>query len=71
MTLIQELQTYPPFFIALSCLLGLLVGSFLNVVIYRLPKMMERDWKSQCTELSGGEPVLEAPYNLYTPGSAW
>lgn len=42
-------------------ILGLLVGSFLNVVVYRLPKMMERDWHSQCAELRGEEaPVAEA-----------
>jgi leader peptidase (prepilin peptidase)/N-methyltransferase len=70
MTLIQDLQTFPPLFVTLSCLIGLLVGSFLNVVIHRLPKMMEREWKAQCAELSGSEPVLEAPYNLLSPGSA-
>ena len=37
----------------LSGFLGLLVGSFLNVVIYRLPKMMERQWQAECAELSG------------------
>ena len=39
--------------IALAGLLGLLVGSFLNVVIYRMPKMMEQQWASECSELSG------------------
>ena len=34
-------------------LLGLLVGSFLNVVIHRLPLMMERDWQCQCADLRG------------------
>jgi leader peptidase (prepilin peptidase)/N-methyltransferase len=48
MTFLQDLQTYPPLFIALSGIVGLLVGSFLNVVIHRLPKMMERDWRAQC-----------------------
>ena len=38
---------------AIGGLLGLLVGSFLNVVIHRLPKMMERDWRADCAELSG------------------
>jgi leader peptidase (prepilin peptidase)/N-methyltransferase len=70
MTLIQDLQTFPPLFVALSCLVGFVVGSFLNVVIHRLPKMMEREWKAQCAELTGGEPVPEASYNLFTPGSA-
>jgi leader peptidase (prepilin peptidase)/N-methyltransferase len=70
MTLIQELQSFPPLFIALSCIIGLLVGSFLNVVIHRLPIMMEREWKAQCAELTGIEQVSEAHYNLFTPGSA-
>lgn len=38
---------------ALAGFLGLLVGSFLNVVIYRLPKMMEQQWAAECAELSG------------------
>ena len=37
-------------------LLGLCVGSFLNVVIHRLPKMMEQDWQAQCAELRGESP---------------
>ncbi|MBC7610717.1 MAG: prepilin peptidase [Polaromonas sp.] len=38
---------------ALAGVFGLLIGSFLNVVIYRLPKMMERQWAAECAELSG------------------
>ena len=45
------LQLNPPFFILLCTLLGLLIGSFINVVAFRLPVMMERDWRSQCREL--------------------
>jgi leader peptidase (prepilin peptidase)/N-methyltransferase len=70
MTFLQDLQAYPPLFIALSGIIGLLVGSFLNVVIHRLPKMMERDWRAQCAELSGTETKAEAPYNLLVPRSA-
>jgi leader peptidase (prepilin peptidase)/N-methyltransferase len=53
-------------------LLGLLVGSFLNVVIHRLPRMLERDWRRQCADLQGTAPAPadEAPYNLVRPGSA-
>jgi leader peptidase (prepilin peptidase)/N-methyltransferase len=49
---------------------GLCVGSFLNVVIHRLPKMMEREWRAQCAELAGQAPPKEAPYNLVAPRSA-
>ncbi|MGB4116987.1 MAG: A24 family peptidase [Polaromonas sp.] len=45
--------------VALAGFLGLLVGSFLNVVIYRLPKMMEQQWAAECAELTGQ--AAEAP----------
>lgn len=52
-------------------LAGLCIGSFLNVVIHRLPKMMERDWREQCAELAGTPaPAAAAPYNLVVPRSA-
>lgn len=50
--------------------LGLLMGSFLNVVIYRLPKMMERQWAAECAGNSGLEPADAAPFNLMVPRSA-
>lgn len=46
----QIFNSYPLWFIVLIGLLGLLVGSFLNVVILRLPAMMEAEWKAQCQE---------------------
>jgi leader peptidase (prepilin peptidase) / N-methyltransferase len=49
--------------------LGLLVGSFLNVVIYRLPKMMERRWAVECAELQGTAPPAAEPFNLMRPAS--
>jgi leader peptidase (prepilin peptidase) / N-methyltransferase len=49
---------------------GLCVGSFLNVVIHRLPRMMEREWQAQCAELAGQAAAGQEPYNLVVPGSA-
>jgi leader peptidase (prepilin peptidase)/N-methyltransferase len=52
---------------------GLCIGSFLNVVIHRLPKMLEREWRAECAELAG-QPLQEPPeasqYNLVSPRSA-
>ena len=60
----------PPALVALAAIFGLLVGSFLNVVIHRLPKMMEADWHAQAAELRG-ESLAEPPrYNLMVPRSA-
>jgi len=53
-----------------AAVLGLLVGSFLNVVIHRLPRMMERGWAEQCAELAGREPDAVPAYNLVVPRSA-
>lgn len=54
---------------ALVGVLGLLVGSFLNVVIFRLPQMLERQWAAECAELAG-KPAEEAPeFNLMRPRS--
>jgi leader peptidase (prepilin peptidase)/N-methyltransferase len=49
---------------------GLCIGSFLNVVIHRLPKMMERAWRLDCAELAGQPPPEQGPYNLFVPRSA-
>lgn len=56
---------------AVALVIGLLVGSFLNVVIHRLPRMMERAWRDECAELSGTPPAAAEParYNLFTPAS--
>ena len=50
MSAIELLATSPALFIGTCLVLGLLVGSFLNVVIYRLPLMLERQWREQCAE---------------------
>jgi leader peptidase (prepilin peptidase) / N-methyltransferase len=54
---------------ALVGVLGLLVGSFLNVVIYRLPRMLERQWAAECAELAGQEPPEAEPFDLVRPRS--
>jgi leader peptidase (prepilin peptidase)/N-methyltransferase len=48
---------------------GLVVGSFLNVVIHRLPVMMEREWRAQCAELEGRPAPAAERYDLLTPRS--
>ena len=55
---------------AVAAVVGLLVGSFLNVVIHRLPKMLERGWQDQCAELRGETPEPRPRYNLVVPRSA-
>jgi leader peptidase (prepilin peptidase)/N-methyltransferase len=57
-------------FVCLAIALGLVVGSFLNVVIHRLPKMLEREWSEQCAEFSGKEIAPQPRYNLAVPRSA-
>ena len=67
-----------------AAFLGLLIGSFINVVILRLPRMLEQEWAKECAEFNGPKPDLEsaataantpfnstplAPYNLVTPRS--
>ncbi|MWV16432.1 prepilin peptidase [Pseudomonas sp. L-22-4S-12] len=71
MQLINFLAGNLPAFVFCALLLGLLIGSFLNVVVYRLPKMMQRDWRLQARE------VLELPeepagetFNLILPHSS-
>ncbi len=68
--MIELLQNSSLFFISATTILGLLVGSFLNVVIYRLPVMMEREWQIQCNELNGIENNNKAVFTLSQPRSA-
>jgi len=72
MTALESLAQ-PGVFPALGLIVGLLVGSFLNVVIHRLPKMMERVWREQCAELDAAPAQSVAqpePYNLFVPRSS-
>lgn len=59
----------PAVFAFAAGLLGLIVGSFLNVVIHRLPIMMERDWAVQCADLRGETPPVFEPLSLARPRS--
>ncbi|RMF16030.1 MAG: prepilin peptidase [Gammaproteobacteria bacterium] len=74
-----------PFLVPVALLLGLLIGSFLNVVIYRLPRMLDKQWRTECRlvladELNAADSPAskhtaeaqegsEAPFNLVTPPS--
>lgn len=85
MSFIEALQAFPVLAVICGLIVGLLVGSFLNVVIYRLPKMMERDWQAQCrefieqqTDSDSNAPLAmatntnstQATFNLIVPGSS-
>jgi leader peptidase (prepilin peptidase)/N-methyltransferase len=70
MPLLDFLASSPLAFVLSTLILGLLIGSFLNVVIYRLPKMLDLDWKTQAREILGlpAEPI-GATFNLMLPHS--
>ena len=73
MDLLHLLESSPAAYGTVIALLGLLIGSFLNVVIYRLPIIMERTWSQQCRELLEIEPAdagRERPFNLVWPASS-
>lgn len=67
--------TYPAIFVASVALSGLVVGSFLNVVIHRLPIMLEREWRRDCQQFLGQDTETSVPaetessWNLIWPGS--
>jgi len=68
---IMLMEQVPSFYFGTVLILGLLIGSFLNVVIYRLPVMMERSWKAECKECfpDADIEVDETPFNLVLPRS--
>lgn len=75
--LLPLLVQSPAVFVAFAALLGLLVGSFLNVVIYRLPLMLERQWRAECAEVTASTSIsasttatVTAAFNLFVPGSS-
>jgi len=60
---------YPAFLVTVTVIAGLIVGSFLNVVIHRLPKMLERQWRTECAELAGTPAPPSERYDLVQPRS--
>jgi leader peptidase (prepilin peptidase) / N-methyltransferase len=76
MAFIEALKAYPALLFGVAAFFGLCVGSFLNVVIHRLPRMMEAQWREECAALGAGDasaggatPVPAEPYNLLRPAS--
>ena len=73
MTMLQPLNnllTTPYILISLAALVGLLVGSFLNVIIYRLPIMMQQNWRKECADyldIKLDETKHSEPFNLALP----
>ncbi len=74
MSLAELLAASPALFTGTCLVLGLVIGSFLNVVIHRLPIMLERHWRAECAALATEPPTLPAEpagrYNLVVPRSA-
>ncbi|WP_460418134.1 prepilin peptidase [Pseudomonas sp. microsymbiont 2] len=60
---------HPPLFFALAAVLGLLVGSFLNVLAHRLPVMLERQWQREAQEVLGLAPTVHERFDLCLPAS--
>lgn len=73
MDLLTAINQHPWLLEAILLLLGMCVGSFLNVVIFRLPVMMEAQWRHDCSEMLEPERSAAAtankPFNLSTPNS--
>ncbi len=69
MAFLQLFQTTPWLLITAAVLFGLVVGSFLNVVIHRLPRMLEQGWRAECAELNGNPVPAAETYNLVLPRS--
>ena len=69
--MIEAFRSHPTVFVGWVFVVGLVVGSFLNVVVHRLPKMLDRDWRRDCRLLDDPDAELpdEPAYNLVTPGS--
>jgi len=72
MEVLELLEASPLLFAIAAGALGLVVGSFLNVVIHRLPTMLDNTWSRECLEHLGDNPAItpvQEPFNLLTPAS--
>ncbi|MEK9774906.1 MAG: A24 family peptidase [Quisquiliibacterium sp.] len=69
MSILSVLQESPEVTVGLALVLGLAIGSFLNVVILRLPRMLENEWHQQAAELRGETPAEVQTFNLVSPRS--
>lgn len=69
MILLDTLNASPALTVGVAFVFALMIGSFLNVVIYRVPKMMELEWQAQVDEIQGKEPE-EIRFNLAVPASS-
>lgn len=68
--MLSLLQSSHYLFVVICGITGLLVGSFLNVVIYRLPKIMEREWQVQCADLNDTTLADQPCFSLAVPRSS-
>ena len=59
----------PVLWTSVAALIGLTVGSFINVLVWRLPRMMKNEWEAQAHMVLGHPPAVKDPYNLFTPAS--
>jgi leader peptidase (prepilin peptidase)/N-methyltransferase len=68
---LELLAQSPTAWVAVALFVGLVIGSFLNVVIHRLPIMLDRQWRQDCAELNPGASADPAParFNLIVPRS--
>ena len=69
MSVLEVFHNTPWLLVTGGVLLGLTVGSFLNVVIHRLPRMLEREWRADCAELAGAPAPAAEKMNLVVPRS--
>ena len=67
--MLQAVQSNPTLFVTIVAVMSLAIGSFLNVVIHRMPKIIERQWRAEIAESKGETTAAEPRYNLMVPRS--